>query len=170
MKLKTEDNRKQKLKPGGNTGLTGTALAYTALTGFLCPLLWKYPAAAILLPGFLLYEAACLVLYLLVRKKKADMEEYSVRIRCRKYRCMRLMAFTDVFGLAAGEDTYFIFDVLCCVDGIVVCLDLIFRVRIVIVLAREASVRETTLLTESGAWRGLLIFRNPGAVVTLYIV
>ncbi|MCD8131188.1 MAG: phospholipase D family protein [Lachnospiraceae bacterium] len=170
MKLKKEDNRKQKLKPGGNTGLTGTAVAYTALTGFLCPLLWKYPAAAILLPGFLFYEAACLVLYLLVRKKKADMEEYSVRIRCRKYRCMRLMAFTDVFGLAAGEDTYFIFDVLCCVDGIVICLDLISRVRIVIVLAREASVRETTLLTESGAWRGLLIFRNPSAVITLYIV
>lgn len=101
-----------------------------------------------MLPIFLCYEAACLGLYILVKKKTTGEEEYTVRIRSHKYRCMLLTMFTDVFGLAAGEDTYILFDVLCCVDGIAICRDLIARVRIVIVLVRENSVRETAILAE----------------------
>ncbi|MCD7750142.1 MAG: phospholipase D family protein [Lachnospiraceae bacterium] len=165
----------QELDTERNTRLT--VMAYTAITVFLGVLLWKYPAAAILLPVFLCYEAVCLCLFILVKKKKAGVEAYTVRIRSHKYRCMLLTAFTDVFGLAAGEDTYFLFDVLCCVDGIAICRDLIFRVRIVIILVRENSVRETAILTEDfpdgeakPAWRDLAIFRNPAVVIMLYIL
>ncbi len=179
--LDTEQKKKQNVKQ--NTKLT--VAAYTAMTLILCVLLWKYPAAAILLPGFLFYGAFCLGLYLLIRKKQADMEEYKVRIRSHKYRCMRLLTLTDVIGLAAGEDTYFIFDLLCCVDGLALCLDLISRVRIALVLVRDTSVQGAALMTKAGAgrsgedclgdgakpaWRDFVIFRNPAAVITLYII
>ncbi|MCD8380266.1 MAG: phospholipase D family protein [Lachnospiraceae bacterium] len=183
-----------------NPGMILTVTAYTAITVFLGVLLWKYPAAAILLPIFLCYEAVCLCLFILVKKKKLWIEEYSVRIRSHKCRCMLLTAFTDVFGLAAGEDTYILFDVLCCVDGIAICRDLISRVRVVIVLVRDASVQEAVILAEGSvqptegaglkrkaacqradvvvcpddgkkpAWHDLLIFRNTAVVITLYIL
>ncbi|MCD7842655.1 MAG: hypothetical protein LUG56_09340, partial [Lachnospiraceae bacterium] len=151
----------QELDTKRNTRLTVTA--YTAITVFLGVLLWEYPAAAILLPVFLCYEAVCLCLFILVKKKKLGIVEYSVRIHSSKYRCMLLTAFTDVFGLAAGEDTYILFDVLCCVDGIAICRDLISRVSIVIVLVRENSLQETTIGVEGiplqqspKAWHDLL--------------
>ncbi|MCD8326638.1 MAG: phospholipase D family protein [Lachnospiraceae bacterium] len=197
-----------------------TAVISAVLTVILCALLWKYPAAAILLPVFLFYEAVCLGLYFLVKKKSSRLEEYARRIRIHKCRCLFLTAVTDVFGLAAGEDTYFLFDVLCCADGIAIVRDLINRVKTAVALVKEAAGENAALLTESISeqekrknqsdavisaerkgdrdtliqaeslpedreqqagnrkkknsllkdWRDILLFRNPGASITLYII
>ncbi len=145
------------------------------LTVILRALLWKYPAAAILLPVFLFYEAACLGIYIFLKKKKKGrrVAEYAHQIRVYKCRCLILTAATDVFGLAAGEDTYFLFDVLCCADGIAMARDLINRIKVTVVLVKDTGIENAALVTESPQnriWRDLLIFRNPGASITLYII
>ncbi|MCD7738217.1 MAG: phospholipase D family protein [Lachnospiraceae bacterium] len=152
-----------------------TAVVYVSLTVILCALLWKYPAAAILLPVFLFYEAACLGIYIFLKKKKKSnrVKEYADQICVYKCRCLILTAATDVFGLAAGEDTYFLFDVLCCADGIAMVGDLINRIKVTVVLVKDTGREKAALVAEPSQnriWRDLLIFRNPGASITLYII
>ncbi|MCC8044786.1 MAG: hypothetical protein LIP12_04710, partial [Clostridiales bacterium] len=136
-----------------------TAMIYSFLVLITFALIWKYPAAVVLIAVFLIYGIFCFGLYGYVKRKFTGKEKaVSISVRC-----ILFAAVTDCFGLAAGEDSYLFFDILSSVDSIAMLADLVAKVRVIIAIWKEKAGKPVA------EKRIPAFFRSPVLYITLYI-
>ncbi|MCC8051928.1 MAG: phospholipase D family protein [Clostridiales bacterium] len=126
----------------------------------LFALIWKYPAAVVLIAVYLIYGICCFGLYGYV-KRRFEGKEKSLTI---SVRCIFLAAVTDCYGLAAGEDSYLFFDILSSIDGIAMLADLVAKARVIIAIWKEKAGKH------AAKKRIPAFFRSPVLYITLYIL
>ncbi len=137
-----------------------TAVIYGFFVLISFALIWKYPAAVVLLAVYLIYGICCLGLCGYV-KRKFEGKEKAVTI---SVRCILLAALTDGYGLAAGEDSYLFFDILSSIDGIAMLADLVAKVRVIISIWKEKAGKPAAKKKIPA------FFRSPVLYITLYIL
>ncbi|MCC8103666.1 MAG: phospholipase D family protein [Clostridiales bacterium] len=142
-----------------SVSLIVTAVVYSFFVLISFALIWKYPAAVVLLAVYLIYGICCFGLYGYV-KRKFEGKEKSLTI---SVRCILLAALTDCYGLAAGEDSYLFFDILSSIDGIAMLADLVAKVRVIIAIWKEKAGKP------AAKKRIPAFFRSPVLYITLYI-
>ncbi|MCD7882556.1 MAG: hypothetical protein LUI87_02440, partial [Lachnospiraceae bacterium] len=136
-----------------------TAMIYSFLVLITFALIWKYPAAVVLLAVYLIYGIFCFGLYGYVKRKFTGKEK-AVTI---SVRCILFAAVTDCYGLAAGEDSSLFFDILSSIDGIAMLADLVAKVRVIIAIWKEKAGKPVA------EKRIPAFFRSPVLYITLYI-
>lgn len=141
-------------------------MAYALLAVILCGLIWRYPAAVILFPAWLFYGIAGLGLYYAQRRTWKRFNENNSDSRKQmpmmvSVRCMLLTALTDCYGFAAGEDSFFLFDILCCADGIAMVTDLVSRIKTAAALTGRPEKKRRKIPS---------FLRHPALYITLYII
>ncbi|MCD8105617.1 MAG: phospholipase D family protein [Lachnospiraceae bacterium] len=136
-----------------------TAVIYSFLVLISFALIWKYPAAVVLLAVYLIYGIFCFGLYGYV-KRRFEGKEKSLTI---SVRCIFLAVLTDCYGLATGEDSYLFFDIFSSIDGIAMLADLVAKVRVIIAIWKEKAGKP------DAKKRIPAFFRSPVLYITLYI-